>query len=534
MWPQRRRLYAFGVVLAPAVGALAALLLPSRLGAAVQHVATDHAPGEAITVLAVLLAVVLSADVISTLATGAYVALGTAAMRERVAAAALDRPQTNRTADLVTRILVDARQPSALLPLISSVTLAAANALAALVLLARVDWTLLVGVVAGLIAIVFLLRRLVSDTSTLLQRDRSAQARVAQRLLDAQSGAVSIRAYGTWRREVASILRAQPDVNAAGTQLWTTQARFAWRSALVIPLLLLVTVAVGGWSLAHGRIDVAGYLAAIGYTYLVLGGLDGIEAAAGLGAVRAARSRLSEFLTARPSASTAKRPKRRTVRPLTVRLRDVSVIAPDGTPRLADMNVDIAAGEFVAITGPAGSGRSTLAAVIAGLTVPTSGEALVGGRPAHVVDANGARPAVLGHARPAMLGGDIAGLICVGGRPSESTAHGAAQQAHLLDVVTALPDGFATAIRDLPLSGGELQRLAIAQAVARESGLLVLDDVTAALDPATEREVISALLGLRGRRTLVVVTNRDAVIARADKVIRLQAGRLAEPIGVAA
>jgi ATP-binding cassette subfamily B protein len=197
------------------------------------------------------------------------------------------------------------------------------------------------------------------------------------------------------------------------------------------------------------------------------------------------------------------------------------------------VSVDIPAGAFVAITGPAGSGRSTVAAVIAGLTVPTSGKALVGGRTAHRPGANGTRPAVLGQARPAMLGDDVGGLICLGLPPSASTARNAARQAHLLDVVTALPDGFATAIRDLPLSGGELQRLAIAQAVARESGLLVLDDVTAALDPATEREVISALLGLRGRRTLIVVTNRDAVIARADKVITLQAGRLVEQVGVA-
>jgi ATP-binding cassette subfamily B protein len=294
--------------------------------------------------------------------------------------------------------------------------------------------------------------------------------------------------------------------------------------------LLLVTVAVGGWSLASGRIDVGEYLAAIGYTYLVLGGLDGIEAAAGLGAVRAARCRLAELVIVRPYAGSTFA--HRHIHPLGVTLRDVSVAGPDGAPRLTQVHLDIAAGAFVAITGPAGSGRSTLAAVVAGLTVPTSGEALVGGRPAHLPDADGTRQAVLGHARPAMLGGDIAGLICLGSPASEDAAHTAARQAHLLDVVTALPDGFGTAIRDLPLSGGELQRLAIAQAVARESGLLVLDDVTAALDPATEREVISALLGLRGRRTLVVVTNRDAVIARADKVIALQAGRLAEPVSV--
>ena len=69
----------------------------------------------------------------------------------------------------------------------------------------------------------------------------------------------------------------------------------------------------------------------------------------------------------------------------------------------------------------------------------------------------------------------------------------------------------------------ELQRLALAQALARDTGLLVLDDVTSSLDPATEREVISALLAARGHRTLVVVTNREAVLSRADQVVHLEA-----------
>ena len=75
-----------------------------------------------------------------------------------------------------------------------------------------------------------------------------------------------------------------PALRDAGEALWAAQRRFAWRSSVFVPATLLVTVAAGGWSLATGRIDVGGYVAAIGYTYLVLGGLDGVEAAAGLGA----------------------------------------------------------------------------------------------------------------------------------------------------------------------------------------------------------------------------------------------------------
>ncbi len=218
--------------------------------------------------------------------------------------------------------------------------------------------------------------------------------------------------------------------------------------------------------------------------------------------------------------------------PLAAALSGVTVVDAQGATVLDGVSLDIPAGAFVAITGAAGSGRSALAAVLAGSTVPSTGTALIDGSPAHEPDADGHRRAVLGHARPAMLGGDIDGLITFAFDGGD--AQRAAERARLDDVVRALPAGYATPIRDLPLSGGELQRLAIAQALARPSGLLVLDDVTASLDPATEREVLSALLAVREERTLVVVTNRDAVLARADLVIRLDAGRVVEEVGAPA
>jgi ATP-binding cassette subfamily B protein len=206
-------------------------------------------------------------------------------------------------------------------------------------------------------------------------------------------------------------------------------------------------------------------------------------------------------------------------------LEDVTVMGTDERLVLDRVSLTIPAGAFVAITGASGSGRSTLAAVIAGVTLPSSGSAQVGGEPAHqAFGPGGFHRAVLGHARPAMLGDDLDELISLGvDKIDPETIRHAARQAHIIDVVDALPLGFSTPISDLPLSGGELQRLALAQALARDTGLLVLDDVTSSLDPATEREVISALLAARGHRTLVVVTNREAVLSRADQVVHLEA-----------
>jgi len=518
-----------GAVIAPVVGMAAALLLPAKLGDAVAALADGRDLTESALRLGAVLMVAAASSVVATFTTGAYVATVTARVRRQVASAAILDPQPLGAADLVTRLLVDSRQPASLLPMATSVVLAAVTACCGLVLLGRVDWVLLVGVLTGLVVIVLLLRRLVDDLSTLLQDYRGAQSEVGQRLIDAQAGAVTIRSAGTWRQEVRRILAPMPALRDAGEALWAAQRRFAWRSSVFVPAMLLVTVAAGGWSLTTGRIDVGGYVAAIGYTYLILGGLDGVEAAAGLGAVRASRARLEGLLTdprGRTPTPVLRPPARGSDRdPLDVVLEDVTVTGTDDQLVLDHVSLTIPAGAFVAITGASGSGRSTLAAVIAGVKLPSSGSAQVGGEPAHQsFGPGGFRRAVLGHARPAMLGDDLDGLISLGvGRSDPKTIRNAARQAHIIDVVDALPLGFSTPISDLPLSGGELQRLALAQALARDTGLLVLDDVTSSLDPATEREVISALLAARGHRTLVVVTNREAVLSRADRVVHLGA-----------
>ena len=102
----------------------------------------------------------------------------------------------------------------------------------------------------------------------------------------------------------------------------------------------------------------------------------------------------------------------------------------------------------------------------------------------------------------------------------------AAEQANISAVIEALPFGYRTRVADLELSGGELQRLAIAQALARHSNLLVLDDVTTSLDPANEREVIKSLLLARAEASVVVVSDRAAVVQHADVVINLDDGRV--------
>ena len=551
--------YAVPAVLAPVAATVADLCLPAAIGRVVSALSAGRNATPALEGLGIILVAAVVANVVGAFAAAAYVAARTAAVRGDVARSVIVSPPRGRsTADLVTRLLVDARQPAAVLLIATSIVLSVAGVVVGLTLLALVDWVLLAGVLAGLLTVVLLLRRLVDDLTDLYQRYRRAQGEVGQRLLDVQAGAVTVRAAGTWLREVRRVLVPMHEVRAAGEALWAVQGRFAWRTSLFAPSILLVTIAVAGWSLSVGRIGVGGFTAAVGYAVVVLGGLDGVEAAAGLGAVRAGRARLAELHSGEvrsPAAAAGSVPDGRsepdgrsapedvnlddgklddvTLQDVILHdviLRDVGVDAEDGRPILDRISLRIPAGAFVAVTGASGSGCSTLARVIAGLVEPTRGSVLVGGRPvAGPTASDGVRATAFGRSRPALLGGTIAGLVGLGVDAGPGAVREAARVAHVLDVVDALPLGFQTPIEDVELSGGELQRLAIAQALARRSRVLVLDDVTAGLDPATEREVLGALLAARAGRTLVVVTNREAVLRRADAVIRIEGGALVRP-----
>jgi subfamily B ATP-binding cassette protein MsbA len=124
----------------------------------------------------------------------------------------------------------------------------------------------------------------------------------------------------------------------------------------------------------------------------------------------------------------------------------------------------------------------------------------------------------------------VAANVALGGEMSEQQVRDALAAANLLDFVLALPQGLDTTIghNGSQLSGGQRQRLAIARAVAKDAPVLILDEATSALDSESERAVQDALDRLMLGRTTLVVAHRLSTIERADRVVALEAGRVAE------
>nr|MDT0657548.1 ABC transporter ATP-binding protein [Micromonospora sp. DSM 115978] len=507
--------------------AVAELSLPAALGLAVDAALGAAHPGWP-AFACTLVAVIVAGDALADLASGATTARSTARVRRDLLRhlLALDphRAARHPVGDLVGRLVgqaADTGHAGATVILGLTALLPSAGSLVALTLL---DPWLGLTFVTGLAVLAVGLRAFVTDSSAATGDYLRAQGRIAGRLLEALTGARTIAAAGTVQAEVERVLRPLPDLRAHGERTWRALARAAGRTAAVAPLLHLSVVAVGGWSVSAGRLTPGQLVAAVGYASL----------GAGLGTVVATLSRLVRTRAgARRVAAMLAEPVRhhgdRTLPPggglLT--LRDVTVHADDGRPILDRVCLRVPPGTAVAVVGASGAGKSTLAAVAGRLRDPDHGAVLLDGVPLPELTPAELRAAVgYGFERPTLVGDTIADVLGLGtGPPDADGIRRAAAAAAIDDFVDRLPAGYDTRLDQVPMSGGEAQRLGLARALHGRR-LLVLDDATSSLDTATEHRIAQALVAHTRGRTRLIVTHRAATAAAADTVAWLDAGRL--------
>lgn len=205
--------------------------------------------------------------------------------------------------------------------------------------------------------------------------------------------------------------------------------------------------------------------------------------------------------------------------------------AGDGEAVLHDVDLEVPAGHTVAIVGPSGGGKSTVADVVVGLLTPDRGRVWVDG-----VALEGARVRAwrrrIGYVNqePFLFNDTIrANLMLVRDDASEDELR-AALAAASAAFVDALPDGLDTVVGDrgVRLSGGERQRVALARAILRRPALLVLDEATSALDPENERVIQEAIARMAGRQTILLIAHRLSSVRGADTIYVLEQGRVVE------
>ncbi|HUP87303.1 MAG TPA: ABC transporter ATP-binding protein [Acidimicrobiales bacterium] len=187
-----------------------------------------------------------------------------------------------------------------------------------------------------------------------------------------------------------------------------------------------------------------------------------------------------------------------------------------GVRILSDISFSLPRGITAALVGPTGGGKSTLLQVIAGLLDPTSGTV------------SAAAPVALAFQEPFVFADSARSNITMGADLGEDELRVAAEVAQADEFIDELPEGYESVIgeRGATLSGGQRQRLALARALARQPSLLLLDDATSSVDPATEAAILIGLAGTFASSTTLVVATRPSTIALADVVLFLAGGRL--------
>lgn len=205
--------------------------------------------------------------------------------------------------------------------------------------------------------------------------------------------------------------------------------------------------------------------------------------------------------------------------------------APNLAPALNGVSFTIKPGERVAVVGATGAGKTTIAGLLLRFIDHGAGKILVNGHELTSLDREGwlANVAYVPQ-NPHLFSGTVADNIAFGQAVSRAAIEAAAQQAQAHGFISQLPQGYDTVVGEggRSLSGGERQRLAIARAMLRCSPFVILDEATANLDPQTEELISQALDKLLAGRTAIIIAHRLTTVRKADRILVLKAGRVAE------
>lgn len=371
--------------------------------------------------------------------------------------------------------------------------------------------------------------------SSLTQRQWRSLSHMSAHFLDVLQGLSTLKLFGRSQRQVATIERISDDFRRATLRV----LRVAFLSALVLELVATLSTAViaveVGVRLLGGTIDFGRAFFVLLLTpefYQPLRALGAKFHASMSG--KAAADRAFELLeTPLPAPATAQGTTMAPIpaAPLSIALRNVHYsYAADETPALDGVSLTIPAGKMVALVGESGAGKSTLASLLLRFMEPASGAILVNDTSLALTDAREWRQHVAWvPQRPHLFHGTIAENIALG-QPDASRLDiiAAAMAASAHEFVESLPQGYDTQVGEqgTRLSGGQVQRIALARAFLRDAPLVVLDEPTSQLDTANEDVIRRAMRQLLVGRTALVIAHRLTTVSEADLIAVMDRGHI--------
>jgi ATP-binding cassette, subfamily B, bacterial MsbA len=297
---------------------------------------------------------------------------------------------------------------------------------------------------------------------------------------------------------------------------------------------LAVVLYAGGYLAAAGEMKIAQLMALLYALDVVMQGMRNLASVSNTySQVQAAADRIygevldvPEQHDAESGKGTLEDPKGR------IEFRNVGFAYPDGTQALRGVSFTIEPGTSLALVGPSGAGKSTLADLLLRFYDPTEGEILFDGVDVRELNASWLRRQIgVVPQQTFLFAGSIADNVRLGAPgASQEELEEAARTAHAAGFIQAMPERFETELgeRGIRLSGGEMQRIAIARAVIRKPAVLLLDEATSNLDAVSEKAVQTALESVMKGRTTLFIAHRLTTAARADRILVLSHGETAE------
>lgn len=390
--------------------------------------------------------------------------------------------------------------------------------------------------VTFLLAPLFLVtaRRFAGRIKTASQEERAADGAITSVVEESLGNVVLTQAYNRRRAEEKRLdreARAWMRASVRGARASEMYEQFV---EVVETLCVLAVIGLGAWEISKGRMSLGqllAFAAFLGYLYPPIRNLGQLGLT--LTAATAGAERIQEILDTEPAVTEPAEPVRDWPVHGWVSFHGTSFRYP-GADResLHDVTFTAGPGELVIVTGPSGAGKSTLSKLLTRFYDPTAGVVCLDGVPLPDMSLEFLRENVaLLPQETLILHGTIRENIeC--GRPGASQAdiERAATDAVAHDFISALPDGYDTEIAPgtATLSGGQLQRIAIARAMLRAAPVLVLDEPTAGLDSIAARRVVQPLRRLMAGRTTIMITHDLSLAPDADRILVVDGGRLVE------
>jgi ATP-binding cassette subfamily B protein len=347
------------------------------------------------------------------------------------------------------------------------------------------------------------------------------------------NGVRVVKAFGQEDHELDRVVDSAKRVYGSQMRAVRLSARFQPVLQALPALGQVAILALGGWMALHHEISIGTFLAFSSYMTQLVGPAQRLANVLTIGQqARAGMERIFQLLDLRPTIGD---PPDAVVLPAlegAVDFDDVTFAYGGADPVLHDLDLHIGAGERVAVVGPSGSGKSSLALLVSRFGDPTSGAVSVDGHDVRAVALASLRRQVGMVFEESFLFSDSVRANIAYGNPdaTEEQIRAAARVAQADRFIEALPRGWDTVVgeRGLTLSGGQRQRIALARAIVSDPRILILDDATSAIDAETEEAIHQGLRTVLPGRTTLLVAHRRSTLHLADRIVVMDDGRVVE------